>query len=358
MLSFENAREKFSKQGRDNDDSEKPLTDNSDTSDTEDLDLGQETTLQHNQAPPEILEMPNIQQQGENARLTRRQAQLQGRMYNKETQQFEIPSSSETIEALRRKSKKKIVHRRIKETEDYILVEDVYYQVIPSKPIKQKREESLPDLPSDSDFEESEENKRKLKQGVLKQEEYEFKPPITRPIISPAKLNLPPIPFLPKVESSSPPPPPPPPPSKSNISEQTAKKVDFQPDALVFDFPNERYKKPKSSTKPLDFARQVLKGTADMILPPNPPRTSRTYDDRPVKSAKNYDELMTEFPTGTRPKTRTGPAPPHQMDQTFQYPDAPDEAAETETTEAGTTNEPGPSGATRSHHPQLNQGMP
>ena len=340
--SFENSRKKFSKLGRDNDEIERSLAENSDTSDTEDLDLEQQTTLQQPQTPPET---QDIQQQGENARLTRRQAQLQGRVYNKETQQFEIPSSSETIETLRRKSKKKIVHRRIRETEDYILVEDVYYQVTPSTVIKTERKGSLPDLPSDSDFEDSEENKRKMKQGVLTQDKYEFKPP-KRSIISPAKLTLPPIPTLPKEETPPPPP------------EQITKKVDFKPEALVFDFPNDRYKKPKGSNKPLEFARQVLKGTAEMILPPNPSQTPRTYDDRPIKSAKTYEELMAEFPTGTQPKTRTGLAPPHEMDQTFQYPEGPDETTEKETSETPTTEEPGPSGVTHSHHPQLHQGAP
>ena len=149
----------------------------------------------------------------------------------------------------------------------------------------------------------------------------------------------------PTQEGSSPPPPPP---------ETATKKVEFKPEALVFDFPNERYRKPKSSNNPLDLAKQILKGTADMILPPNPPQTPRTYDDRPIKTARNYDELMAEFPTGTRPKMRTGPPPPHELDQTFQYPDNPDETIPA----AQPHEETGPSSATRSQHPQLQPGIP
>ena len=60
--SFENSKENFSKLGRDNDVNERLLAENPDTSDSEDLDLEQQTTLQQPQTPPVT---QDIQQQGE-----------------------------------------------------------------------------------------------------------------------------------------------------------------------------------------------------------------------------------------------------------------------------------------------------
>ena len=140
--SFENSGQHFSKQGRDNDGIQKSLADRSED---ENSDLEQETTW------PTPQETQNSQERGEDTRLTRKQAQLQGMVYNKNTLQFQKHSPSETIETLRKKYK--YIHQKIQENEDHILIEDVYYQVVPHRFIKQESKDSLPDLPSDSDFE-------------------------------------------------------------------------------------------------------------------------------------------------------------------------------------------------------------
>jgi putative transposase len=61
--------------------------------------------------------------------LTRSQTKRQQLVFNRETQTFQHPSPDEAIEALRRRTKKKILHRKIQDQPGFILVEDVYYQV-------------------------------------------------------------------------------------------------------------------------------------------------------------------------------------------------------------------------------------
>ncbi len=98
---------KFSKQERDNDESEQSFTQRSE---------GENLNLEHVTASQQQPKQPSTPQEThrhpggarENVRLTRRQAQQQGRTYNKNTLQFERTSPSEAIKALRKKLGKRL----------------------------------------------------------------------------------------------------------------------------------------------------------------------------------------------------------------------------------------------------------
>ncbi len=60
--------------------------------------------------------------------LTRSQTRQRQLVYNSDSQTFEHPSPDEAIEALRLKTKKKILYRKIQDQQGFILVEGVYYQ--------------------------------------------------------------------------------------------------------------------------------------------------------------------------------------------------------------------------------------
>jgi hypothetical protein len=56
-------------------------------------------------------------------------------VYNDEIKAFKHPSHKDKIKALRKRSKKKVLHRKIQDRNDLILVKEVYYQVTnPSNP--------------------------------------------------------------------------------------------------------------------------------------------------------------------------------------------------------------------------------
>ena len=149
-------RDQFSKQ-------EREIVYNYDntTDDTQETEQGEQDNL--NNSPTQEQHSPKLEQQiaSQKRHLTRRTTQQQGLVYNKETNLFEPISSSETIEALRRK-RKKILHRTIQEQPEYVIIEDIIYQVpkiqniIPDhKPLakiekddSEDEKEELPPLPT------------------------------------------------------------------------------------------------------------------------------------------------------------------------------------------------------------------
>lgn len=265
--------------------------------------------------------------------LTRSQARQQGLVYNKDTETFQHPSLQEAIEALRRKSKKKLLHRKIQDRNEYILVEDVYYQV-PTQRIPFPRS-STP----------------------IQDESAPWFTPKREPVT--------------EEEETEPP-----------------KKVLFDPivQDKIFHVPL----KPTTPHQPT-FAQELLDSTSDLLLPKIPksstledrpisdyllPRVPKQSisEDRPIKgNVKTYAQLLDDMsPRHWKPPS-TESRPPSGLANPF--PEIPEDVkpfpivTETtnptaEVTEGASgpleqqTTEPDPTPRTRSHHPPLNPGLP
>jgi hypothetical protein len=157
-------------------------------------------------------------------------------VYNDETKMFQQTSLEEAIEALRRRTKKKILHRKIQDRPEFILVEDVYYQVRPYQDASSSLGTPLikkePLEPIDTPLPESE-----------AEDDWDDKP------------TYPPPKFLPTAP---------------------------QPD--LFRVP--------AVPKPT-FAQELLDSTTNFFLPPK----THPYEDRPLRGTggKSYSELLDEI---------------------------------------------------------------
>jgi len=275
--SFENMGQNFSKaeRGWDNDDLE--VTDE---------------FLTNNPDPPcDTQERPTNLGHSENKRLTRRQVQEQGMIYNDELKIFENVNPSEAIEALRRKNNKSVIHRKIKETKNYYIVEDVYYQVglfeNPKPPPKEEKAEP----------------------SIIKEEILE---PYIKSPTPPLEIEIEEVIKAPEIDQTfrlSP--------AKFEIP---ARHIAFKTEPQTFFIPNSPVNIEKPKSKPFQFTRQILKEAADAIIPP--PKAS-SHDDRPVKTVKSYSDLIPgkPIPTGTIPKNvnphRGQRELPPPLDRTF-----------------------------------------
>lgn len=239
---------------------------------------------------------------------TRRQAKAQGLVYNEQSKTFRPPSPTETIEVLRRKAKKKIIHRKIKDTDQYILIEDVYYQV--------KRDNAS--YPSDQ-----------IKTEPIEEENED-------------EEEIPPF------EQTTP-------------SDIKPKRVLFKSPAEVLLKPTSP--RPKSPPKPTSFTKELLKNTAELFRPKPQVAKPAVMDDRPIRgTTKSFFELLDEIDDPGNIKTEPSfPAnlpvkredEPQDEPPPLPAPTAPPIPPLTEE-----NNQPSASLHTRSHHPTLHPGLP
>jgi hypothetical protein len=215
--------------------------------------------------PPPAAEQ-EVQKTTMSPRVTRSRAKQQGLVYNPETLGLEQDILDETIEALRRKNRKRIIHRKILDQSEFILVEDVYYQVKPTtydlydpaqsevsganRPGPSSTETTEPDIPDPEQSDSEDETEQQATPDFLLRHMQTEDTTVPRKVI-----------FDPKVEEH---------------------KFQITPS-------------PKAKTSTKSFAKEVLKGAAKSLLPS---AFLKLADSpvRPIKGThKSYAELLDEL---------------------------------------------------------------
>ena len=206
---------------------------------------------------------------------TRRATKEQGLVYNKETCRFEPQSTSDTVEALTRRFRKKLIQSRTERRENFFIVEHVfgYEQVQPqmtetSYELGEETEEDLPAYPIPHKME----------------KEIKIEPPDPE---TDNPMDTQPAPTQHIVFYPTP-----------------TKTISFNPQVKRREFhtPNleetKRTKKPEPSTS---FAKEVLKSTAEALFPKVKPEYP-SPDSRPIRGAtKSFAELFPDSPVKPEP---------------------------------------------------------
>jgi len=187
--------------------------------------------------------------------VTRRVAKQQGLVYNKEKMLLEPQSTSDTIEALTRRSR--LVRRRIRRKENYFIVEHVY-QTQQVKPyIKINIKEEPTNVETEDKTETDPENEGSSDTQTLTPDSPETKTfDIPKIIITPPKS------------------------------------VRFDPNVQRQEFHTPAPTLPKRQDSMVGFAKEVIKSTADALFPP---LKTEPYspDSRPIRgTTKSYAEMF------------------------------------------------------------------
>jgi hypothetical protein len=326
----ENAGQNFSKQEKDGEDEQ----DEEDESFEVGQGRNQQTGYQHlEQNENEVREgkiqnEPQIAQEniGQRAQAntpqrmtTRGLARKEGMVYNEETKTFEHLSPLEAIEALRKKTRKPIIYRRIKHDPNHVLIEDVVYQVKPNYEPSQIKTEKEEDWPEEETYYSDTETPSTPEKP---------KPDLTRKA------------------------------SQHNLT--PAKQVNFPPEyhTQVYQFPLDP-DTGKASPKPTitSYTKQILRETADALFPPIKNPVTYQEDERPIRGARqsyaqmfppspspnDFKPIRTSF-TETRRELREEAPPPVQQRPLPELPVTPP----TIDREGGERT--GPAAGTRSQH--------
>jgi hypothetical protein len=257
--------------------------------------------------------------------LTRSQTKQRQLVYNNDSHTFEHPSPDEAIEALRRKTKKKILHRKIQDQQGFILVEDVYYQVqdIDTRPIDKVTPQVTDEPRRPPHIKIEEEEPTELQYTTPPQTPYTNSPPVPYPDPPPVSyLDPPPAEDIkPKIRPTSPPP---------------------------------------KTSKPT-FAKELLDSATKFLLP----TSKRRSIDRPLKgTSKSYAQMLEEMlgPEDTLPPQTENDNidtdfVPELIDPKMEPKTEPTEEEHTLTPSSQPEDPPVATG-TRSHHPKLEPGIP
>ena len=292
-FSHDNDEQEFSKEGKDDSDSEK-----FDAESKEFAQIRQDPTRPTNQERQDLM----TQQQGQQLAgrpVTRRYAQQQGLVYNRDTEMFQTQKASDAIKALNVTKRSRKRRTKILRHGNYFIVEHVY-RVQQVNPLIKTEPNIIVDTDSsDSSGEEDE-----------KADKYKTPEP------SPEKPKTTPSPRV------------------------IARAVKFDPVIKKTEFHTPNEPEPSTSSKPSDsfssFAKEVIKSTADTLFPPIKPEYSP--DSRPIRGmAKSFHDLFPESPVVTKkeePSSPTKGEPPDDEQRS------------------------GPSRATRSQDPVLDPGLP
>jgi hypothetical protein len=272
-LSQEGGRQQFSKSGKDNESnsgSEKfkiVFEESQEQAEAQDTpqQAGETEQVGHPQETGHQDEQPDPRRAVVEPHITRRYAKEHGLVYNKDELAFQPQSSSdsEAIEALH--NRRRLIRKRIKQTNEFIVVEHVYVTEQVKPLIKYEPvEEPIEDTPRTPYFD--------------TEEPFDFPiPNAPSPEISPSR------------------------PDPRPAQRELARSVSFNP--VVH---RQEFHSPPSDTIPRTkekdgFLKEVIKTTADTIFPPPPPpppnKPLYSPDSRPIRGVtKNFFELFAATP--------------------------------------------------------------
>ncbi len=278
-LSHVNDGQNFSKQGRDCENRSMQKVQHDTIFIDKPENLGQEEDEGGQDEATDPPEPPAQAGPSRDRHITRRVTKEQGLVYNKDEFRFQPQSTSDTVEALTRKVRKKLIQTKTLRKENFIIVEHVFQYEQVKTPIETTYSETG-NPPEDID----------------KLPEYEPLLPPDREI----KTEPPDPTSTPNRETS-------PEFSKQHIVFYPTpnKNVSFNPKVKKQEFhtPNlDPPRKTKKSDPGTSFAKEVFKSTAEALFP----KTKAEYlspDSRPIRGAsKTFAEMFPDSPVVVKPE--------------------------------------------------------
>jgi hypothetical protein len=282
-FSHVNDGQNFSKQGREDENRSMQKMQHDTIFIDKSGDMGQQEDKEgQDEAADEPPEPPTQAGPSRDRHITRRVTKEQGLVYNKDEFRFQPQSTSDAVEALTRKVRKKLIQTKTSRRENFIVVEHVYKYEQVTTPTE------ITPFETESQYEDTDDLP-------------EYEPPPPPPLPEREIKVEPPDPNLSLDRNPTPEPDRQhivfyPTPTKSVTFNPRVKKQEFHTPNLD---PPKKVKKTETGTS---FAKEVLKSTAEALFP----KVKAEYlspDSRPIRGAtKTFAELFPDSPVGVKPE--------------------------------------------------------